>query len=54
MKNREGFIRGIFTGMLILCFFMAFFPKETKCTVTIGHGNANVEYITYGIIKGEK
>lgn len=53
MKCYESFVVGIFTGALVLCFFMAFFKEPINCQVRQYVAGNKVAYITYGVSKDE-
>lgn len=49
----DNYVKGIFTGALLMCFFMLIWPKATTCQVVLKHGNGNSTIVQYGIIKGD-
>lgn len=50
IKKFDATIKGIFVGFLLTCFFMAFFPKDKTCSVSVSHGNGNrtITHVTVG------
>jgi hypothetical protein len=44
--NMNSIIKGIFVGFLMTCFFMAYFPKDKACAVSVKNGN--VTHVTVG------
>lgn len=39
-------VKGLFIGFLMTCFFMAYFPKDKTCAVSVSKGN--VTQVTVG------
>lgn len=41
----DNYIKGIFAGLLMSCFFMLVAPKQMKCKIEMTKGNATYVYV---------